>query len=134
LQSIYAWLDYRAKKIDKTLVRGQSQENPFALLLANLSGQVKKPGKLLAGWQHWSKANFDQHKEVFNAEFKESGADERQRATARQTYKHNLFNSLPHEEQDFHNQVALSEHAAAREAFEKGKNMPPSDDPDDRQL
>jgi hypothetical protein len=102
-QSIYLWLDYHAKKSDKTLIRGNDPNDPFTVLLGNLSGLTKKPGKLLVGWQYWSKAHFEEHKADFDAQFKASGVNEKQRATERQTYTHNLFNALPEDVRELHN-------------------------------
>jgi hypothetical protein len=104
------------------------------MLLAKLTGLDQKPGKLLAGWQHWSKLNFEQHKEDFDEFFKTSGKSEKQRASARQAFIRDLFNRLPDEEQAYHNQAAIDDHAAAQATLKEKQAAPPSDDPKERQM
>jgi hypothetical protein len=133
IQSIYAWLDYRAKKADKSLIRGKDNFDPFTSLIENLTGSNKKPSKLLAGWQHWSKAHFEDHKADFETDFKTSGAPENQRATARQAFIRNLFKALPVDVQQRHEESAIEEHAAAVKAFKERRAAPPSKSPQDRQ-
>jgi hypothetical protein len=89
------WLDYRTKKIDKSLAHQNIEQDPYAKLLSRLSGLDQKPGKMLSGWQHWSKHNFDQHKDEFKEHFKLSGKTEKHHASDRQTFICDLFkNSL----------------------------------------
>jgi hypothetical protein len=114
--------------------RNDVQSDPYAALLSQLSGLNQKPGKQLAGWQRWSKLNFEHHKHEFDEYFKVSGKGEKQRANARQTFIRDLFNQLPDEEQASHNQAAIDEHAAAQDALKEKKAAPPSDDPKERQL
>jgi hypothetical protein len=89
---------------------------------------------MLAGWQHWSKHNFDQHKDAFDEHFKSSGKSEKQRASVRQTFTRALFSSLPDEDQAYHNQAAIDEHDAAQLAFKEKRAAPPPEGPEDRQL
>jgi hypothetical protein len=116
------------------LVHRNVEQDPYAKLLSGLSGLDQKPGKLLSGWQHWSKGHFDQHKHEFEEHFKSSGKSEKHRASDRQTFIRDLFKALPEEIQAYHNQAASQEHAATQQAFKEKKAAPPSEDPSDRQL
>jgi hypothetical protein len=133
-QSIHSWLDYRAKKVDKPSIRSDdAHQDPYAILLSKLTGVNQKPAKLLAGWQRWSKDNFEQHREEFEEYFKASGKTEKQRASTRQEFIRDLFSRLSDEEQSRHTQAAIDEHRAAQKALKEKRGEPPSEDPRDRQ-
>jgi hypothetical protein len=89
---------------------------------------------MLSSWQHWSKHNFDRHKDEFKEHFKLSGKTEKHRASDHQTFIHDLFKKLPDEVQVYHNQAASKEHATAQEAFKEKRAAPPSEDLKDHQL
>ena len=121
--------------MDNSLVcRDDVSNDPYAVLLSKLTGQDQKPPKLLAGWQHWSKKNFEQHKEAFQEQFDASGKPGKERASARQEFIRGLFGGLPIEEQEMHNQAAVDEQAAAQKDFKERLAAPPSQDPRDRQM
>lgn len=115
------------------MIHGKADSNPFTTLLQGLSGLEKKL-KLLAGWQHWSKSHFDQHKVAFETQFKESGADKKYLVTAHQAYIRDYFHCLPEDVRQLHNQAASAKHAAALQALEEKKTSPPSDSQIDCQM
>ncbi|KAL0955403.1 hypothetical protein HGRIS_001650 [Hohenbuehelia grisea] len=125
-QSITNWIQYCAAKIDTSglsrLAAG-STNDPFAVLLGQLSGVSQKPSKLKSGWQHWMKRNFSPLQPEFDVEFNASGQAESKRATERNRFIMERFSQLPPDIQAFHTTSALKDHEASRDAVAQRRSL-----------
>ena len=119
------------KKIGK---RPNAEKDPFAVLLAQLSGIKPRAPKQLQAEQHWSKANFDSViKPVFEERWESSGKARKQRAAFRAQVTRELFQALGSEVQKQHKRNAKKEHEEALKAWKEAMNSAPSTKPQDRQ-
>ncbi|KAJ8463231.1 hypothetical protein ONZ45_g17656 [Pleurotus djamor] len=92
--SVTNWLHYRAiKAVPYHNLKKLDNDDPFAILLGNLTG-LAKPGKRLAGWQEFLKFGFDPYRQVFETRVKEEDIPKKRQATERNQYAQKVFGQL----------------------------------------
>ncbi|KAJ8489105.1 hypothetical protein ONZ45_g13699 [Pleurotus djamor] len=142
-QSIYNWLDYRAHKT-KGVTRlknsipnsgASPSDDPYAVLLAQISGIALKPKKLLAPWQQYMKTEsvWKSLKPTFDAEFKASGHPEGFRASERNAFMIKRYNALDDDQKAHYSAAASDDHDKSKQEVRERLNQELHFTPEERQ-
>lgn len=135
---MHTWFDYRIKKADRisgTYQRKTRAENdPYAVLLSNLSGVGSRPPRQRSAEQQWSKENFDS---LVRARFEErwqaSGRPNKDHAAVRAEVTKEIFREQTSEVQEAYTLSAKEDHQAELVAWKNKKEGSLSTEPQDRQ-
>lgn len=93
--------------------------------MAKIDGSDETPSKLLAGWEHFGKLNWDSSlKQKFAERVKERKLAKPQLANERNALKREEFQLLSPEIQASYETAALRIHTDSKEAIEKRKAAP----------
>lgn len=111
---------YRANKVDRGLrqITNTSPNNPYAILLSQLSGIGLKPPKRLCAWQMLLKHGFEPHAKDFQESFAASGEPQTEMANKRNEYAQAIFDGLKPPEKEVWAQRAKDAHEAQRAEVE----------------
>ncbi|KAK6992474.1 hypothetical protein R3P38DRAFT_2416383, partial [Favolaschia claudopus] len=135
------WLKYRARRLRKPMNQRDPRKDPWAGLLAKLSG-ITPPHKARQGFQQYMRESYDSDIEpVVQARWQatctgDDGTTLRTKgmdANFRASVARDLFKELPVEEQDALRLRARQEALSAREEYELKARAPPSKSPEDKQ-
>ncbi|KAJ8695384.1 SERTA domain-containing protein 3 [Pleurotus ostreatus] len=118
--SIGGWMRYRANKVDHGLkqITNTSPNNPYAILLSQLSGIGLKPPKRLCAWQMLLKHGFEPHAKDFQRSFAASGEPQSEMANRRNEYDQAIFDKLGPSDKEAWAQRAKDAHEAQRAEIE----------------
>jgi hypothetical protein len=144
LQRIRRWLKYRVKRLRRHVrTKISSEKDPWAILLAKLSG-VTSPPKARQGYQQYMREQYtnpgsDLEKEV-KARWAATPAAGSSVATAKEPnapfraeVARDLFAQLPDSDRNQYSARAKAEAVAAQAAYNKALNGTPGKSPEDRQ-
>lgn len=135
-QAIRSWLEYRGKIHRKAGVRSpkNAESDPWARLLAQLSGVNKKKPKALQAHQRWSKDHFDVIvKTDFEAKCALRGIKGKALVTFREQVTREHFQATDEATQARYAQLAKDEAREAVDQWNKALTAPPNTDPVSRQ-
>ncbi|KAH7904749.1 hypothetical protein BJ138DRAFT_1018673 [Hygrophoropsis aurantiaca] len=134
LQQIRRWMAYQYRKDQDISAKESGEEDPFAILLHQLTGVgVKKPRKK-AGFHYYSKDYYyTTIKAAFDERVTRDSVPKNEWPKLRSSITRSLFNNMDPDVQRMYNEKALSEHKAAVEKWETQLKSGPSQKPEDQQ-
>lgn len=133
-QAIRSWLDYQTTTNRKVGRHANPENDPWARLLAQLSGVSPKKPKALQPHQRWSKDHFiNVVKADFDNRCTSEGITGRAQTNFRDQVTREYFSKLPEAERTRYTELAKREGREASDAWSKALSSPPSVDPAARQ-
>ncbi len=119
-KSIHNWLDYRATKVSPSVGLGKAitENDPYAILLARLTGTSLKAKRLLPGWQLWMSDEWDTLRHLFQEHIDKTKCPQGDVAKERAKWSSDRFDLKKPEEREYWNNLARERHKQSKQAAE----------------
>ncbi|KAF9495879.1 hypothetical protein BDN71DRAFT_1390591, partial [Pleurotus eryngii] len=119
-KSIHNWLDYHATKVSPSIGLGKAimENDPYAILLAHLTGTLLKAKWLLPGWQLWMSNEWDMLRHLFQEHIDKTNCPQGDIAKECAKWLLDRFDLKKPEEQEYWNNLACERHKQLKQAME----------------